>query len=314
MNTDMKPTPDNQQTSKSIQDRVFSKITEENVCPRSKYVFWCQNTSVWIIWLVTVLLGALATSVLIFASSYNYYNIYEAMHDNFVTYFIQALPIVWILAFILLMLLAVRGLRATRRGYRFSPLLVGGSSVGMSLFLGIVASTLGFGYLVDKTLGEYAPMYYSMAEREQKKWLQPGEGRLVGQAKVQHLPESGQIIFVDVSGAEWIMNIAELRAFDKQQLNSMQRVRVLGMQTARESGFHACGVFPWMMDVKHPMKEMSHERQVSIERLYKHTDSAEERIENLEQQAFGSASASNTPSMKICAEIAAVRRISEQMQ
>jgi hypothetical protein len=145
-------------------------------------------------------------------------------------------------------------------------------------------------------------------------WMQPEQGRLVGQAKAQHSPESGQITFVDAAGAEWTMDIAELRAFDRGQLNSMQRVRVLGKQLTGGSSFHACGVFPWMMDAKHPMKEMSHERQVSIERLYEHTDSAEERIENLEQQAFGSASASNTPSMKICAEIAAVRRISEQMR
>jgi len=65
MNTDMKPTNDTNQTPESIQDRVFSRITTDCVKPRSKYVFWCQNSGLWLLWLLTVILGGLATAVLI---------------------------------------------------------------------------------------------------------------------------------------------------------------------------------------------------------------------------------------------------------
>ena len=308
------PTPQ-QDTETSVRDRVFSTIDEQQVKPRPCYVFWCQNSAMWLIWLLTVLLGGLATAVLLFTSTYRYYDIYEAMHDNFVTFFLQALPLLWILAFIILMVVAMQGLRATRRGYRLSPAFVGGSSVGASVLLGLVASSLGFGFVVDRTLGEYAPMYYSEAEREQRMWQQPNEGRLVGYANINEMQEETQVKFVDSAGETWEMNVQELRQQDRQLLRSEQHVRVLGKQISTEPArFHVCGVFPWMLDKKRPMKELSAERQAYINKIYAHSDTLVDRIQKLEQATFTDVSGNNTPSMKICAEIAAVRRIADQMQ
>lgn len=312
MKKDMKPTLPEEPKLDSIRDRVFSTIDEQNVEPTPCYVFWCQNSAMWVIWLLTVLLGALATAVLVFTSTYRYYDIYEAMHDNFLTFFFQALPVLWIVAFIVLMLVAMRGLKATRRGYRLSPSLVGVSSVGASVLLGVLASSLGFGFVVDRLLGQHAPMYYSEAEREQKMWQQPDEGRLVGHAHLDESIEQVQITFVDSVGKNWTMDIQELRPEDRQLLKSERHVRVLGEQLGdTASRFHACGVFPWMLDKKRPMKELSAERQESVEKMYDH--SPKDRLLRLEQLAFPEVQPESVPSMKICAEIAAVRRIADQM-
>jgi len=312
MNDNMKPQPEQQPNQTSIQDRVFSAIDEQKVQPTACYVYWCQNSAMWLIWLATVVLGALATAVLVFTSTYRYYDIYEAMHDNFVTFFLQALPVLWVVAFIVLMAVAVRGLRATRRGYRLSPVVVGGSSIGMSVVLGLIASSLGFGFVVDKTLGEYAPMYHSQAEREQAMWQQPAEGRLIGEIDTTTITTDTYITFVDSVGETWVMNTAELRPKDKQLLESEQTVRVLGREMVAQSDyFHACGVFPWMLDKKRPMKELSAGRKENIDSMYSHMDTPGTRLQEFEGKAFDEASADNVPSMKICAEIAAVRRVGE---
>ncbi len=309
MNKEMKPTPPQQQKSDSIRDRVFSTIDEQKVEPTPCYVFWCQNSAMWMIWLLTVLLGALATAVLIFTSTYRYYDIYEAMHDNFLTFFFQALPVLWIFAFIILMGVAMRGLRATRRGYRLSPSFVGITSVGASVLLGLIASSLGFGFVVDRMLGQHAPMYYSESEREQKMWQQPGEGRLVGRAHLDKSVEQVQITFVDSVGKNWTMDIQELRPEDRQLLQFERHVRVLGKQLDDSSvRFHACGVFPWMLDKKRPLKELSAERKESVEKMYRY--SPKDRLLQLEQLAFFDMQSENIPNTKICAEIAAVKRFS----
>ena len=307
------PTPQ-QDTETSVRDRVFSTIDEQQVKPRPCYVFWCQNSAMWLIWLLTVLLGGLATAVLLFTSTYRYYDIYEAMHDNFVTFFLQALPLLWILAFIILMVVAMQGLRATRRGYRLSPELVGGSSVGASVLLGLVASSLGFGFVVDRTLGEYAPMYVSQAEREQRMWQQPDDGRLTGYAVTNELSKQSLVAFVDSTGSTWEIDVAELRPQDKELLVSTQHVRVLGKQiTDQPARFLACGVFPWMLDKKRPMRELSAERQAYVDTIYAHIDSSADRLLKLEQATF-STTTGGVRETKVCAEIAAVRRVSEQMR
>jgi len=73
-------------------------------------------------------------------------------------------------------------------------------------------------------------------------------------------------------------------------------------------------VFPWMMDKQRPMKELSAGRQEYMEKMYAHSDTPDDKLRKLEQVAFDDARADNVPSMKICAEIAAVRRISNQMR
>jgi hypothetical protein len=181
------------------------------------------------------------------------------------------------------------------------------------VLLGLVASSLGFGFVVDRTLGEYAPMYYSEAEREQRMWQQPNEGRLVGYANINEMQEETQVKFVDSAGETWEMNVQELRQQDRQLLRSEQHVRVLGKQISTEPArFHVCGVFPWMLDKKRPLKELSAERKKSVKKMYQH--SPKDRLLQLEQLAFSDARVENVPSMKICAEIAAVRRIADQMQ
>ena len=59
------------------------------------------------------------------------------------------------------------------------------------------------------------------------------------------------------------------------------------------------------------MKELSAERQESVEKMYDH--SPKDRLLRLEQLAFLEVQPESVPSMKICAEIAAVRRIADQM-
>jgi hypothetical protein len=235
------------------------------------------------------------------------------MHDNFVTFFLEALPLLWIVAFVVLMVVAMQGLRATRRGYRLSPALVGGSSVGASVLLGVVASALGFGFVVDRALSEYAPMYKSIADREQIMWQQPDEGRLVGHAAADERVKANQIRFIDSLGVTWELEVQELKQQDQQLLESERHVRVLGTQlSTNPTRFLACGVFPWMLDKKRPMKELSAERQAYIHKMYEHADTPAKRISELERAVF--ATTSTGSDTKKCAELAAVRRISEQMQ
>lgn len=308
MNTPMQPDKPQSPPQTSIKDRVFLTIKNKQVEPKSKYVFWFTNGMVWTLWLLTVLLGALATSVLLFTSTYRYYDIYEAMHDNFLTFFVQALPLLWILTLLILMALAIGGLRATRRGYKLSPLMIGGSSVGLSLLLGFTSSLFGFGLTVDQTLGAYAPMYYSQAEREAAMWQQPEEGRLLGRYVDTTNPDL--VLFIDETGVEWQMDVAELRRIDRDILATADKVRVLGVQLdGTEAMFYACGVLTWMIDDKHSRKELQQQRLSWIERIYTNTTDVDDV-----SLAMDTTQPGEEPRKKVCAQIAAVRRISATME
>jgi hypothetical protein len=157
-------------------------------------------------------------------------------------------------------------------------------------------------------------MYYSEAEREQRMWQQPDQGRLIGRVNSYDPQTQTPVQFIDSDGSAWEMDIEELRQQDKRLLGSKQQVRVLGqLISTTPARFHVCSVFPWMLDKKRPMRELSAERQAYVDTIYAHIDSSADRLLKLEQATF-STTTGGVRETKVCAEIAAVRRVSEQMR
>ncbi len=296
----------------SVKDRVFAALDESNVQPRSKYYFLCLNWLVWGLWALSVLFGGLAVAVVTFVSTHRYYDIYEATHENFYTFILEALPYVWFVVFGGMLLLAVWQLRNTRRGYRQSVSVLAGSSFVFSLVLGGLFHVGGFGWTLDNWLGQVAPMYASQAAMERKMWQNPNEGRLIGRQVRVASTSPIRIQFTDIDGAQWQIVSTDLSEQDLGFLSKGLQVRLLGQRTSSSSkSFHGCGVFPWMFDQPTKMAQISEERQIFVDRMYKHHEDAEARRIAIEREVSSAQEviASTSP----CHGLAAVRRVHEQL-
>ncbi len=120
------------------------------------------------------------------------------------------------------------------------------------------------------------------------------------------------LLFQDSNGGEWLIETQELFPHDTELLASNQTVRVLGKVMEQETKiFHACGVFPWMMSAAVTRKQMSEQREVFVSSARKMAKEVENELAILETVTFADASAENTPSMKVCADIAAIRRVTQ---
>jgi len=300
----------NQPKPSNLKSTLLQKIEDKKLCPRSRWFFRSRECLVWFLWFVSVVIGALAVAISVFVVTHHQYALYEATHDNFFTFLVEVLPYIWIIVFAVMVGVAVFNIRHTRRGYRYSLLTIIGSSVVLSFAGGSTLQYFGFGHTVDSLLGQQMPMYMSQEKYEHNLWLQPEEGRLVGRQVEATLASTSVIVFEDASGDRWRMEIQELFAYDQQLLESGKMVRVLGETKSADARiFHACGVFPWMMDGVVSRKDMSTERAAFMQRIHDHRLGAESRVQALEAETFAGAGAKNTPNMRVCAEIAAVRRV-----
>lgn len=300
-----------------LKDTFFSQIEERNVQPRSRWFFLCKEYSTWLFWSISVLVGAVSVAVSIFVLSHRQYALYEATHDNFWTFMVEVLPYMWFVLFGLMAGAAWFNFRQTKRGYKQSLWKVIIGSVSLSVLGGFVLQSYGLGYQTDKMLGDRMDTYMSQDKMERKLWQAPQEGRLLGQqiVAVDAVATGTRIVFKDEQGHEWDMQIVDLFDRDKELLRSQRRVRVLGSTTdAISRQFHACGVFPWMVDGAVSMRELDQERKAFVQKVYDQKHKAEDRLALLEQDTFTDLEAKKHMNMGICAEIAAVRRISAQMQ
>ena len=164
----------------SLRELVFDRIERENVCPRSRLFFQSRECVVWSLWLLTVLVGALAIAVSLFVVTHRRYALYEATHDNFLTFFATVLPTVWVVIFLLMIGFAIYNVRHTRRGYRRPLWMIAASSVVLSFAGGSLLQMLGLGAVIDREFGDLMATYPSQERMERALWQAPAEGRLVG--------------------------------------------------------------------------------------------------------------------------------------
>ncbi|MCA9356642.1 hypothetical protein KC872_00375, partial [Candidatus Kaiserbacteria bacterium] len=269
---------------------------------------FCQECMVWTAWVISVLIGSLAVAISVFVVTHHQYALYEATHENFLTFMVEVLPYVWLIAFAVMVYVAVFNLRHTKHGYRYSITMILSSSIILSFAGGSALQYFGLGYQIDNILGYQMSMYMSQDKLERKMWQAPEEGRLVGKQVAKTVASTTIVIFEDMMGDRWQMNISELSDLDMEHLASGQTVRLLGEATNSEFKiFHACGAFPWMVNVS--VDEMSKERQIFVEQLYTHMKKEEQRLALIEEMEKESDQDAMPIFRSVCANIAAARRM-----
>lgn len=258
----------NQKPTESLKDCVFSAIDKENVCVRSRWFFVCKEAFVWSFWILSVVVGALSVAVSLFVLAHQQYALREMTHESWFAFMVQVLPYVWLVMFLTMTVLAFVNLRCTNRGYRYHAWQVLLSSILVSIVGGALLHAFGLGYLIDQQIGKGMSMYMSQDKFERQLWQSPDDGRLLGMLVHRTSAPTSTVIFEDVSGARWNIDVSELHINDLALIDSEKLVRLIGTTSnVSTKQFHACGAFPWMLDHQISSRELREEREAFIERI-----------------------------------------------
>ena len=291
----------------SCRESVMSRIECEHILPRSKIFFQSREFAVWALWICSVVIGSLAMAVTTFVLTHHEYALYEATHENFSTFLIGALPYLWILTFGVMAFVAVYNLRHTKRGYRYPLWQIFLSSLILSVAGGAVLHAFGMGYVVDHELGRQMPMYESEEKMEMSLWQNPQDGRLIGRVTKQIMPPATMVVFTDVAGVEWMLDVTDLSVEEQALLQREEHVKLIGeVSSTADQIFHSCGAFPWQLDKPMSREDFQATRKAFEMKIRGYGERAEEMAhtndgDNLDEQGEREESP--------CGHIAPVRRM-----
>ena len=288
----------------TLSDQVLEKIEKEGVPQTPRIVFTAAQWSMWILWCLSILLGAVAFSVIIFFSMHAGFAFYEASHDGLFEFFLDIMPYTWVGVFVATALLAHYNLRHTKRGYKYQVWQVLLSSILLSFAGGVGLHMLGAGFHIDGFIAQRVPMIPAMHSIENRLWQAPMDGRMLGQY-VPNLEEGMEHMmrFQDTSGTVWQLDISELTPGDLELLITGKQMRIVGVPSSTAPHiFIGCGVFPWGMDHNRTLSDLRLDRHRFIERMQLHH---EKMIKMLE----ATSSLPNTALHIACANNPAVLRI-----
>ena len=293
-------------TERSCKDSVMHRIEGEGILPRPKSYFTMHEATVWGLWGFSIIIGALAVAVMLFAFMHHQFAFYEATHESFVTFLVDALPYLWISAFGLMAVVAVYNLRHTKHGYRYPVWQIVVSSLVLSVAGGTALHVLGFGYVVDHALGQGLSQYPSQERLESRLWQNPDQGRLLGRVTTQMQPPSLLTTFTDVNGLKWMLDTSELSEEEQELLFSQKNVKLVGLISENDAFlFHTCGAFPWLLD-----REATREEFQAAREAFEHKMRGYEGRDLLPIFNFREGSTAAAPDSR-CGDIIPVRRMGD---
>lgn len=266
-------TPQHEEPMKPVGDSklsasVLDTIDTQRVEPVPRWKFMMVEYSIWGLWVLTVLFGAIAFSVIIFVFTHAGFAFYEVTHEDGMRFLFEILPYMWVGAFALMAIVAHYNLRLTKKGYKYQVWQVLVSSIVASFVAGLVLHVVGVGFLVDNFIAKRIPMLPALERVEIQMWQHPEDGRMVGTYEIMG-KERGT--FTDTEGNTWYVYEDELSPLDLDLLHSGNMVRLIGVPaTSSADHFHGCGVFPWMYNNDVSVTEIFEERDKFIERMQSH--------------------------------------------
>ena len=198
------------------------------MAPVPKWHFLLKNYSVWMAFVISVLLGSLSFSVVVHRMVYGDWEVVNIAELNPLLFFFTLLPYFWLIFLGLLSVLAYVEWKHTKHGYRFKTYYVIVGSILASAFLGSIFYKLGLGKRIDMAMIRIMPYYHDALQKQRSDiWLRPDKGLLTGE--VQSVDEAGTMTIRDGSGREWtvIEDAATITQLQNRQQNSVPAV---GMQ------------------------------------------------------------------------------------
>jgi len=188
---------------KSLSEKVFATIKEKKIQQKAKWTFLLRDYVVRIFGIMSLLVGGLAFSVIIYMMQNNSWGEYSYVSDSFLQFIFLTLPYFWIVFLVLFVVIADYNIRHAKKGYRYRLPVVVLGSVMVSLVLGGFFYNIGMGQAIDDVLSKNTKYYEQFINPGFKMWHNPEKGLLSG--KIISLESENELEFEDIEAKRWLV-------------------------------------------------------------------------------------------------------------
>ncbi len=221
---------------------IIGKIKKEHIPQKSKWTFFIKYFLFFLVFLMALILGALAFSLVLFAIFEFDFELFSHPGVSPFQYMLTVFPLLWLITFFGFFFLASYGVKHIKKGYKLALWKIIGGNILGSILLGLLLFFFGgAGFLDQHTfLGEHR-------ERQHIKfWSHPEQGLLNGIVGNVYKQEK-ELFVVDSQGKSWKIEGSRLpNHFWEIVADDLQgkKVKVLGNIIAPDT-FSAEMILPW---------------------------------------------------------------------
>lgn len=240
-------------------NRIIEKIKEEKIRPIPKLYFTGKNILVWLLFIVSIFIGATSFSIILFSIQQTDFSPISHLRHSKIELFLGLLPFFWIILLILFLFLSTLSIYYSKRGYKFrwSGLVM--ISTAFSILLGTFFFIAGGAGKLETVFALNTSLYESIQEKKIKVWMNPDDGFLAGQIESAR---DSSFILTDFNKKSWEVDLSHAFIPPVLFLEKGETVKLIGKISA-PNRFEADEVRPWggpqrRMDLQGKRQKMQH--------------------------------------------------------
>ncbi|MBU4216747.1 hypothetical protein L6270_02905 [Candidatus Parcubacteria bacterium] len=221
---------------------LLDKIKSDKLAPTPKWHFLLKDYLVWAVGVLSLLIGGLAFSVIIYMLRFSDWNVYKQIGESFLSFILISLPYFWLALLAFFIFLVYYNIEHTKNGYRYSVPIVLLANVVISLFLGLLFFKAGVGQEFDRILGESMPFYPNLMNQNINFWMQPDAGRLTGIVISKDVENN--FILLDFNQNQWNVDVSNVELGPMEMFMLGGPIRVFGVKASSSGNFVAQMILP----------------------------------------------------------------------
>lgn len=221
---------------------TLEKIRKEKIKPDPKWKFLLRDYAVWSFCLFLILAGSIATGLMFYLTLEMDWDIFLNQKHPGIRMFFGIIPYFWLITLSLLIFLFFLIFKKTKKGYRYSGILVVSAVIFLFFTLGSFLHFSKFSQKFHGAISERVPRYEKFNNFKEAEWSKPEFGFLGG--KITKIEDLG-FNLEDFKGSTWMIfydNNTIMKCPLPLKIENI--VKVIGTKLDEEN-FRADEIRPW---------------------------------------------------------------------
>jgi len=223
-------------------ERTINEIKEKKISPHPRWRFLLKDYTFWVFLGLSIILGAVSISTILFLLTDYDWDIYRYLHTNLFGYILISVPYLWIFILILFTIVAYYNFRHTTIGYRYNAHVMVLISILLSFIIGTIFFFVGINSEVHTTFSKWMPFYNNLAFDKRDIWNNADKGLLSG--TIVDIKSDGSFLLRDFAGEIWYVVYFSPEDSTKWTVSLGMNVKVLG-ERGKDNIFYIQDIRPW---------------------------------------------------------------------
>ena len=235
---------------KDLSQDILNKIKKDHIKPLSKLHFVLRKSFIWTMFGLSVLIGGLAVSGIIFHVNEVDWDVYDKFRDNTPSFLMMVIPYFWLIVMAVFLFAAIYNMKHTSGGYKYGTFIILGISLLASLIIGVILFYSDINEPMEENLMPNVPLYPLLMPRGGM-WNDTERGLLTG--TIVDFNGPNEFHLQGAMNDPWSVNYEKARWLNKLEPRIGLRIKILGVKDG-PNHFTASEIRPWFKNQKQQIK------------------------------------------------------------